>query len=127
MKDTFTAHECADAFAEANGAQILAVEGLQRVGIPCQPVKNVTNKHARITGTLKPVFDRVFFHESLLTPEGELSEEVPVTFLSQVAEYVEGAAHDDAPDALAGLVASFLTDGANVDDLNEFYNVLENL
>lgn len=106
FKPLWRINECADGFCEANGAQILAVQGLNDAGVPVEEKKNVSNKHARITSVLKPVWDKVFFHESMITPQ-ELTETEQVSFVSQVAEYVENADHDDAPDALAGLIESF--------------------
>ena len=89
----FEEQECADLYYEANAAQILVGEGLKGVGLSGKEVMSVKNKHMRIMLTLKPVWDRIHFHESLLSqgPEG-MTEEERVTFVSQIAEYTEGPA-----------------------------------
>ncbi len=122
----FEENECADLYYEANAAQILVGEGLQGVGLTGKEVNSVKNKHVRIMLTLKPVWDMIHFHESMLTqqePE-QLTEGAHVTFISQVAEYTEGAEHEDAPDALAGLVESFNT-GATAEQLLAVHELID--
>lgn len=126
----FWTQECAKLYCESNGAQVLAVEEFDRLGVPVHEggVKNTGNKFARITGTLKPVWKRIVFHESLKPIPGKHEfidgKYIPLP-MEQVLEYNADAENDDAPDALAGLVAALL---GEVGDLtSDFLDIQKSL
>lgn len=81
---------------ERNQAQVLVVREFQRRGFYTKGVLSVSNKFARITSALKKNWHLIQF-----------STDVSTKFLDQILEYNENADKDDAPDALASLIASF--------------------
>lgn len=84
-------------YYEENSAQKLIGTELRRRNIPCAGVKNVQNKYARIVATLKPAWNNLYFHPDvfLLTPAA----------IEEIKSYNEHSLHDDAADALAGVVS----------------------
>lgn len=94
---------------ENNGAQRLVGAELERRNIPCKGVSSVTNKFARITSSLKPMWSKLRFHPAILASKDHLiesTEEAPPSPLVELLEFNIDADHDDSPDACAGLVTA---------------------
>jgi predicted phage terminase large subunit-like protein len=84
-------------YVESNNAQgLIFSDEFQRRGLAVHRVYNTTNKHLRIVSSLRTRWASIVF-----------APEVDEQFMGQVLEYTETAEHDDAPDALAGLVEAF--------------------
>lgn len=117
----FWARNISKIIYEKNGAQKLVGDELDRRNLPNEGITNVSNKYARITNVLKPVWDNIRFHpEVLKVPEervDNIEEQAPVPIV-ELVEYNIDAEHDDSPDACAGMIA-FLHSGneINHDDL----------
>lgn len=93
-------------FFEDNGAQKLIGSRLTEMGIPNEGFPSALNKYADITNTLKPLWPRLRFAESLRPPTDSFEEVTEDTIphpLSQVLEYNEDTENDDSPDSLAKL------------------------
>jgi hypothetical protein len=93
-------------FYEDNGAQKLIGARLTEMGIPNEGFTSALNKYADITNTLKPLWPRLRFAESLRPPTDSFEEVTEDTIphpMSQVLEYNEDTENDDSPDALAKL------------------------
>lgn len=109
IEKIFWARDVSKVLYENTGAQRLIGPELERRGIPCEGIPSVTNKFARITAALKPVWKRLRFHPdviaSQLTPLDIGDDQAPVPMI-ELLEYNIDAEHDDSPDACAGLVAA---------------------
>ncbi len=89
---------------ENNQAQKAVAAELRRRGIPVKEVTNTTNKHLRIVNACKLNWDNIRF-----------SRNVSEDFMKQILTYSELAKHDDAADALAGLIDSMSFGRARMD------------
>lgn len=82
-------------FVESNQAQIAVAEEFRRRGIIVGTLTNTVAKHIRIQNSVKLNWNNIRFSRS-----------VSNDFLKQILQYSELAKHDDAPDALAGLISA---------------------
>jgi len=108
LEQLFWQRDVAKVFYENVGAQKLVGVELERRRIPCEGVPSNTNKFARITAALKPVWQRLRFHPEVLRNNmapAEPGEDTPPNPLIELLEYNIDAQHDDSPDACAGLVS----------------------
>lgn len=104
IEKMFWARNITRIFYEATGAQKLLGPELQRRNLPCEGVANNKNKYARIVATLKPAWQNLRFSEALKTRQNIAEQDAAPHPLTQVLEFGIDAEHDDAPDALAGLI-----------------------
>lgn len=96
-------HEIGTIYVESNQAQKAVAAELRRRGLNARDVPHITNKHLRIVNAVKVNWDRLRF-----------SKAVSQEFLKQLLNYSELARHDDAADALAGLVECLGMGGARL-------------
>jgi hypothetical protein len=114
IEQLFWARDVAKVYFENVGAQKLVGVELERRRIPCEGVPANTNKFARITAALKPVWQRLRFHPDVLKQNmapTEPGEDAPPNPLIELLEYNIDAQHDDSPDACAGLVSQLQARG----------------
>lgn len=83
-------------FLEANQSQKALAFELEKRNIVVGLVNNISNKHLRIINAVKINWNLIRF-----------SKNVQSDFLRQILNYNEFSKHDDAPDALAGLIERF--------------------
>lgn len=85
-------------YIEANKMQEAFVVEFRRRKINCVAVNSITNKHVRIIHYVKKNWERIVFHNS-----------VQKEYMKEIMDYIDPdiSEHDDAPDSLAGFVASF--------------------
>lgn len=107
------AHNVAKIVIEGNQAQKIIAYELRRRGFLVDIVTNSANKHLRIVNEVKVNWQNIRFTTA-----------VEEKFLRQVTDYSELAEHDDAPDALSGLVKAL---GLRRRELGKRYGVLANL
>lgn len=83
---------------ESNQAQVALIREFRQRGFNVRGVSNTKNKAVRIQDALGKNWRSIIF-----------GPEVQDSFLSQILNYtsIPPAAHDDAPDSLAGLIESF--------------------
>lgn len=89
------AHGISKLFVESNQAQVAVAEEFRRRGISVKNISNTVNKHVRIQNSVKLNWSNTYFGKA-----------VSNDFLKQVLQYSELVRHDDAPDALAGLITA---------------------
>ena len=82
---------------ESNADKGYLAKKLRKLGAPCSDYPESTNKYIKISTYLRAAWPRVRF---LDCPEYELDAE----YLSQILDYSENAAHDDAPDSGASVI-----------------------
>jgi hypothetical protein len=114
LEQLFWARDVAKVFFENVGAQKLLGVELERRRIPCEGVPSNTNKFARITAALKPVWQQLRFHTDVLKHNmapTEPGDDTPPNPLIELLEYNIDAQHDDSPDACAGLVSQLQAHG----------------
>lgn len=98
---------------EANQAQTVLSYEFRKRGLVVKEIKNTTNKHLRIINAVKVNWDKIRF-----------SRHVQTEFLNQILNYHETALHDDAPDALAGLIDILGFGKANLNNRYSWLSVL---
>ena len=114
IEDFFWNSDAKKIYFEENSAQKLVGYELQRRGLPCEGVRHVTNKYARIVTTLKPAWSSIVFNASLAETEA----------LQELKSYSENATNDDFTDAVASCVDILRDSPANPDDLLDVQSLL---
>jgi len=102
-------HRIETLWVESNQAQRLIIYELKKRGINARENNNTVNKHLRIQNFVKMPWRRLRF-----------SHGIDPAFMKGVLCYHEGIEHDDAPDALAGLISKIRS---ACNDLSQRYNL----
>lgn len=87
-------HNLSVLWVESNQAQRLIAYELKKRGLNARENNNTVNKHLRIQNFVKMNWKRLRFAPT-----------VDPSFMKGLLTYHEGVQHDDAPDALAGLIS----------------------
>ena len=114
IENFFWSSDAKKIFYEENSAQRLIGYELQRRGIPCEGVRHVTNKYARIVTTLKPVWGNIVFSDVLADTEA----------MRELVSYSENATNDDFTDAVASCVDILRDSPISTDDLLDLQSLL---
>lgn len=126
IENLFWGNQVQKIFYESNGAQKLIGDELNRRMLPCEEVKHTSNKYARITNTLLPVWDTIRWDESLKPPENyvfqDSDEDTAPHPMIELMEYNENAEHDDSPDGAAGMIEC-LDKVAGIDQVQDFIDI----
>lgn len=130
IENLFWANKVKKIFYEANGAQKLIGDELNRRMLPNEEVKHTSNKFARITNTLLPVWESIRWDESLRPPDNyvmaDSDEDTAPHPMIELMEYNETSEHDDSPDAAAGMIEC-LDKVAGLDSINDFIDIQNEL
>lgn len=100
-------------YVESNQAQRVVAAEFRRRGLLVREVNNIANKHLRIVNAVKVNWANLRF-----------SAACENDFMKQLLNYSEMSSHDDAPDALAGLIDQCGTRSGNISKRYDIFNLL---
>lgn len=83
-------------FCEKNADKGYLKKKLSQSDVPARNYNETTNKYIKISTFLRSHWERVFFLRA-----------TDPTYIQQILDYTENAAHDDAPDSLASIIRLF--------------------
>ena len=90
IKADYERYLCPKIYIEDNADKGMVAKELRKLGLKVVTYHESMNKYLKIVTYLKAIWDKVYF-----------TQETDETYLKQIADYYENAAHDDAPDSAA--------------------------